>query len=290
MPRQSFFPLLALVVCAACLLAANQQSRPDGWTVLTVYGYWIVRISIEATLFFAFYLLVSLIPAMHGRKAVALCLAGFASYLPFVLSITAMDIVLGLPELETAAKATWDPDLRVGAFLLELAYLLDNHAFLCGLLALPLLTKTGWRLESRDYNVQFAKHRYVSSEQDIQSQSKPDQPSFFESLSPPFKCPLLRAEAQEHYVKLVGSTDTRMILYRFSDILRELPDTLGMQVHRSHWVANDAIVDVVRQGNNTRIETKDGMQIPVSRRYVGRVVKWAEQNVPTGNERTANTG
>lgn len=294
MSRQNLLLLIAMTTCAAFLLAANQQTRPDGWNVLSVYGYWFVRISIEATLFFAFFLLVGLIPALNRRKVAALCLAGLASYLPFVLSVTAMDIVLGLPELGSTVGTARGPDPQVGAFLLELGYLLDNHAFLCGLLSLPLLAETRMI-------VSIGKHTNVAQEAlETTSEELADggsltenlqgHASFFESLSPPFTGTLLRAEAQEHYVKLVGTSETRMILYRFSDILRELPQSLGMQVHRSHWIANEAIRKVVRKGNNTRIETQDGMQIPVSRRYVSRVTGWAEQNsAKTGSNDSAST-
>ncbi len=43
-------------------------------------------------------------------------------------------------------------------------------------------------------------------------------------------------EAQEHYIRVATSSERRMVLYRFSDAIREMPDTLGLQVHRSHWV------------------------------------------------------
>jgi hypothetical protein len=282
MLRHRLFPLISLVICAALLLAANQQTRPEGWTVFTVYGYWTGRIVIEAALFWAFFMLVGTVPPLRQRTAATLALAGLASYLPFVLSVTALDIVLGLPELEAAYGTDWNADMRIRAFFWELGYLFDNHLFLCGLLAIPL---TGLMIEETDVSAapdligQGAQGRDEST---VTAPSSPDalpgQKSFFDRLSPPFTGQLIRAEAQEHYVKLVGISETRLVLYRFSDVLTELPETLGMQVHRSHWIAKDAIRSVIRKGNNTRIIAPDGAEIPVSRRYAGQVSNWIAEN------------
>ncbi len=262
---------MTLTFCAACLLASNQQALPEGWPALANYGYWIVRLSIQAALFLAFLQLINLTSKLHDRLFTRLCLACFASYIPFVLSVTAMDIVLGFPELGATTGIASEPTPRLNAFLLELGYFLDNHIFLCALLSTPLLVRSE-AIKSED---DLGEVTSASAATKPQASQRP----FFDSLSPPFAGPLLRAEAQEHYVKLIGSEENRMVLYRFSDILRELPDTLGMQVHRSHWIANDAIQNVYRKGNNTRIVTSDGSEIPVSRRYISQVNGWLDQNV-----------
>lgn len=277
MRRQQLFSLMALTFCAACLLAANQQALPEGWPILANYGYWIIRLSIQATLFLAFLQLVNLFPMRRSRLFSRLCLACLASYLPFVLSVTAMDIVLGFPELGAAVGVTWVPNTRFSAFLLELGYLLDNHLFFCALIATPLLLRPEDALTQKKPMLSEAVQPETPVTGTSASASSGQQP-FFDSLTPPFSGPLIRAEAQEHYVKLVGAEETRMILYRFSDVLRELPDALGMQVHRSHWIAKDAIENVYRKGNSTRIVTRDGSEIPVSRRYAGHVSRWQDSS------------
>lgn len=284
MLRLTSRPLVALIVCTAGLLAATTQVRPEGWSVIAVYAYWLVRISIEAALFIAFFQLLSLIPAISGKALAVSAGAFLASLVPFVLSVTTMDIILGLPELGEIAGADWTPDLRLGAFLRELGYLADNHAFLCALLSIPILDRTYAR------SAETSPPRAAILAPANPGNTQPArQITFLESLSPPFSPPLIRAEAQEHYVKLVGTTETRMVLYRFSDLLRELPETLGMQVHRSHWVSTDAIRRVYQKGYSTRIETQDGAVIPVSRRYSARVTSWAGSNLNQAQQQEQTT-
>ncbi|WP_411053284.1 LytTR family DNA-binding domain-containing protein, partial [Tritonibacter sp. SIMBA_163] len=42
----------------------------------------------------------------------------------------------------------------------------------------------------------------------------------------------------------------------------------GWQVHRSHWVAENAVVKGERIGSAARLTTADGRDLPVSRRYL----------------------
>ncbi|WP_428522625.1 LytTR family DNA-binding domain-containing protein [Roseibium sp.] len=285
MTRHGSLTLLGLTLAAAGLLAANQQARPEGWPVIGVYGYWLVRIGIEATLFIAFLQLLSLLPRIAKHTLWAICLAALASYFPFVLSVTALDIVLGLPELDAPALGETGSAIRLGAFLHELVYLLDNHIILCALLSIPMVLQACWipaQLQPLS-GANSGSTEMPAAEPSGPAIKEPEntstKTSFLESLSPPFTDRILRAEAQEHYVKLVGPNDTQMVLYRFSDILRELPENTGMQVHRSHWIAHEAIQQVQKEGNNTRLVLNDGTQIPVSRRYVSTVRAWAEQNL-----------
>jgi hypothetical protein len=285
MTRHGSLTLFGLTLAAAGLLAANQQTRPEGWPVIGVYGYWLVRIGIESTLFIAFLQLLSLLPRIANHTLWAICLAALASYIPFVLSVTALDIVLGLPELDATTLGEAGSAIQLGAFLQELVYLLDNHIFLCAMLSIPMVLQACW-IPAQLYPPiakQSGPADMLTVERSGPAITSPDnaptKTSFLESLSPPFTDRILRAEAQEHYVKLVGQNDTQMVLYRFSDILRELPKKMGMQVHRSHWIAHEAIQQVQKEGNNTRLVLKDGTQIPVSRRYVSTVRAWAKQNL-----------
>ncbi|MFN6942712.1 MAG: LytTR family DNA-binding domain-containing protein, partial [Parvibaculum sp.] len=42
----------------------------------------------------------------------------------------------------------------------------------------------------------------------------------------------------------------------------------GMQVHRSHWVANGAVVRSARRDGRVYLQLADGSEIPVSRSYL----------------------
>lgn len=58
-----------------------------------------------------------------------------------------------------------------------------------------------------------------------------------------------------------------LVLMRLSDAIRETPPTPGLQIHRSHWVAVDAVARTVRTGDKLLVELKDGRRLPVSRSY-----------------------
>ncbi|MEL7099733.1 MAG: LytTR family DNA-binding domain-containing protein [Pseudomonadota bacterium] len=78
--------------------------------------------------------------------------------------------------------------------------------------------------------------------------------------------PLVRLEAQDHYTRVVTTKGQTLVLMRLSDAMANLPETQGLQVHRSHWIARDA-VRAVRGGRAaTVLEMSDGAEVPVSRK------------------------
>jgi len=62
-----------------------------------------------------------------------------------------------------------------------------------------------------------------------------------------------------------------LVLLRLSDAIREVGDTAGAQVHRSHWVAWDAITAARREGDRAILTLKTGTEIPVSRANLGKI-------------------
>jgi DNA-binding LytR/AlgR family response regulator len=54
---------------------------------------------------------------------------------------------------------------------------------------------------------------------------------------------------------------------RLSDAADELEGLEGAQVHRSWWVARDAIVEARRGDGRATLTLKDGSEVPVSRTY-----------------------
>ncbi len=58
-----------------------------------------------------------------------------------------------------------------------------------------------------------------------------------------------------------------MILYRFSDAIAELDKSIGMQVHRSHWIRKSAIDDVMTRSKKMAVRLASGLEVPVSQPY-----------------------
>jgi hypothetical protein len=76
-------------------------------------------------------------------------------------------------------------------------------------------------------------------------------------------------EAEDHYLRLHTSKGQDLILMRLADAVSELEGIEGAQVHRSWWVARDAIADAKRGDGRATLTLKDGSEAPVSRTYAG---------------------
>jgi DNA-binding LytR/AlgR family response regulator len=74
-------------------------------------------------------------------------------------------------------------------------------------------------------------------------------------------------EAEDHYLRLHTSKGQDLILMRLADAVSELEGIEGAQVHRSWWVARDAIADARRGDGRATLTLKDGAEAPVSRTY-----------------------
>jgi hypothetical protein len=78
---------------------------------------------------------------------------------------------------------------------------------------------------------------------------------------------ILSVSGSNHYVEVRTDKGQASVLLRFSDALRELDAVPGLQVHRSHWVADAAVDSVRRDGHRTFVVLTTGEELPVSRTY-----------------------
>ena len=74
--------------------------------------------------------------------------------------------------------------------------------------------------------------------------------------------------AEEHYVRVCASDRSELIYHRFRDAIAEMPDSLGMQVHRSWWVADTGVIGARRAGRRYQLQLSNGTVVPVSDRFV----------------------
>lgn len=82
---------------------------------------------------------------------------------------------------------------------------------------------------------------------------------------------LVSVSVQDHYCEVVTGAGRTLVLMRFADAVTELAAAEGMQIHRSHWIAFDAVAGVRRSGNNLSVRLKDGRELPVSRSRLAAV-------------------
>ncbi len=97
--------------------------------------------------------------------------------------------------------------------------------------------------------------------------------AFLRRLSPAVGTTILSLEAQDHYVNVTTARGSEMVLMRLADAIEELEGVDGLRIHRSHWVAREAIADTVRENGKLMITLSNGKSLPVSRTYAGAVRK-----------------
>ena len=88
-------------------------------------------------------------------------------------------------------------------------------------------------------------------------------------------------KAEGNYVDVYGADGHRLVNYVFSRAAEELR-SLGIQVHRSYWVARDSLIRVESDKGRVYAVLKGGHRVPVSRSFV-REVKGAV-DTPIQNE------
>lgn len=80
--------------------------------------------------------------------------------------------------------------------------------------------------------------------------------------------PLVALSVEDHYVRIRTTRGEEMVLLRLSDAIREVGDTPGLRVHRSHWVATAQVTSVTRKGDGAVLRMAQGGDIPVSRSHM----------------------
>lgn len=124
------------------------------------------------------------------------------------------------------------------------------------LLSVPLLAVTHLVIRSR------------ASTHQIRVDTPDDTDWLISRLPPQRRGRLLALESEDHYVRVRTSRGDELLHMRFGDAVSRLPPDIGSRVHRSWWVARDAVRSERREGDRIVIELLDGTQVPVSRSYI----------------------
>lgn len=102
---------------------------------------------------------------------------------------------------------------------------------------------------------------------------RPDQPRLMRRIETESCDGLLAISVRDHYVDVRTRTGMRSILLRLSDAIDEAQPVQGVQVHRSHWVAWNAISKVEQNGPKVILRLVDGAEVPVSRANLGKLAE-----------------
>ena len=74
-------------------------------------------------------------------------------------------------------------------------------------------------------------------------------------------------EAQDHYVRVHTDRGADLVLIGFEAALAKAAALDGRRVHRSWWVAREALIGLQRGDGRATLSLRGGVQAPVSRRY-----------------------
>ncbi|MEO0939894.1 MAG: LytTR family DNA-binding domain-containing protein [Pseudomonadota bacterium] len=95
-------------------------------------------------------------------------------------------------------------------------------------------------------------------------------PSWLDKLPPKLGRDLLLLQAEDHYVRAETLKGEALIRGRLQDAADSLGGT-GIRIHRSWWVARDAVTALRSEAGVPVVVLKDGRTLPVGRTYRKRV-------------------
>ncbi len=79
---------------------------------------------------------------------------------------------------------------------------------------------------------------------------------------------LVALQMEDHYVRAHTTRGSALILVPLHQAIGELDRVPGLKVHRSWWVARDAVVSSLQDGRNVRLRLANGLVAPVARASV----------------------
>jgi DNA-binding LytR/AlgR family response regulator len=102
-------------------------------------------------------------------------------------------------------------------------------------------------------------------------QAPPPRPRLLDRLPTEKRGRIVRLSMQDHYVEVHTDRGSALILMRMSDAIAEIEGVDGLRIHRSHWVARDAVEAVERREGRLVLRLRGGVELPVSRSYAEAV-------------------
>jgi DNA-binding LytR/AlgR family response regulator len=84
---------------------------------------------------------------------------------------------------------------------------------------------------------------------------------------------------EDHYVRVHHAAGSELVLMTMRQARHSLGAVRGLQVHRSWWVAERAVEEVLAEGRNLRLRLSNGLLVPVSRSAVApvRAAGWMDR-------------
>lgn len=86
---------------------------------------------------------------------------------------------------------------------------------------------------------------------------------------------VIAISSELHYLRVFTTTKQYLILGSLKEVISEFPENLGMQTHRSHWVAKKYFKSIDQTKSGTVCVMENKLTFPVSRRKKSEIIKQA---------------
>jgi hypothetical protein len=96
-------------------------------------------------------------------------------------------------------------------------------------------------------------------------------PKLLERMSPRLGGEVLALQGEDHYVRVHTAVGSELLLMRLGDAVKDLEGLAGDRVHRSWWVAKDAVDRIRSSGRRMSLTLTNGLDVPVSREAASRL-------------------
>jgi hypothetical protein len=97
------------------------------------------------------------------------------------------------------------------------------------------------------------------------------EPALFAQLPPRLGRDLLYLGNEDHYVRAYTREGDTLLLMRMRDAVEDLAPIEGARIHRSWWVARNAVAEVLRRDRAVLLRLIDGREVPVARAMVAEL-------------------
>lgn len=247
----------AILIVAAMLGVVGPFGTFSQIPLLLRLGYWF---AVALTTFCVGYTVIGLVlgyylPGQKHRGAKIL-LAGFVAAVPITASVTLLNTAL-------FADPHWVSGDLVAQFI-NVALIASGISFLYDLIN---GSGTAGTLAQSPEAPQAAVLPTASPLNAAPPMTQPARPPLVERLPPAARGALAYMSMQDHYVDVHTDRGSALVLLRLADALRETGAVAGLQIHRSHWVAMDAVQSTLRKDGKLYVKMQDGALLPVSRSF-----------------------
>lgn len=225
-------------------------------------GYWLaLALATFAVGYLSIKLTLGALLGTKGTRPLRSAIAGIAAGIPVALVVLAFNLALFGGPVPPAA---------------DIAKLFINCSLIAA--AISFLTTLAGSSPPREAatgaSPLAAQEEQATADQRVApAPTQPMRPPLIDRLPHAARGKLSYISMQDHYVEVHTDKGTTLVLMRLADAIREAGDIAGLQIHRSHWVALDAVTGSRRKDGKLFLKLADDALLPVSRSYADAVRK-----------------